>query len=77
MQESAAFERIYFPVLMFPVYARLCMICFGLSGAVGSVGLIIGVLVIADIIIGYYFLVDQFGVTNERNKNYNPLTIAE
>ncbi len=53
------------------------LICFGFSGAVVSVGLIIGILVVAGIIIGYHFLVVQFGVKNERNKNYNPLTISE
>ena len=56
---------------------RLCMICFRYSGAVVSVGMIIGILVVAGIIVGYHFLVVQFGVKNERNKNYNPLTIAE
>ena len=50
---------------------------FWIFGSVVSVGMIIGILVVAGIIIGYHFLVVQFGVKNERNKNYNPLTIAE
>ncbi len=56
---------------------RLCMICFRFSGAVVSVGMIIGIFVVAGIIIGYHFWVVRCGVKNGRNKNYNPLTIAE
>ncbi len=56
---------------------RLCMICFRYSGAVVSVGMIIGILVVAGINIGYHFLVVQFGVKNERNNNYDGLTISE
>jgi len=41
------------------------MICFRFSGAVVSVGMIIGIFVVAVSIIRYHFLVDQFGVKNE------------
>ena len=65
------------PVFMVRVDAVLCMICFRFSGAVVSVGMIIEILVVAGIIIGYHFWVVRFGVKNERNKNYTPLTTSK
>ena len=70
-------ERIYFSSLYGSGGCRLCMICFGFSGAVVSVGMIIGIFVVAGIIIGYHFWVVRCGVKKGRNKNYNPLTISE
>ena len=76
MHESAVFERVYSSFHGLGG-SRLCMICFRFSGAVVSVGMIIGIFVVAGIIIGYHFWVVRCGVKKGRNKNYNPLTISE